>query len=68
MRLRTVNAHERGPHYNVSMKNPKMYWWRMRKKLGSPKLLCDTCKNDYHRVCLNPRRPNATECEDYEKR
>ncbi|MHB8895252.1 MAG: PHD finger domain-containing protein [Candidatus Geothermincolia bacterium] len=50
------------------MKSPKMFWWKMRKKLGSPKLLCDTCKNDYHTVCLNPRRPNATECADYEKR
>jgi hypothetical protein len=47
---------------------PKMFWWRLRKKIGSPKLLCDTCRNDYHTVCLNPRRPNATECPDYEKR
>ncbi len=54
--------------YNRIMKKPKMLWWKMRKKLGTPKMLCDTCKNDYHTVCLNPKRPNATECEDYEKR
>lgn len=53
--------------YNPVMR-PKMFWWRLRKKMGSPKLLCDTCKNDYHTVCLNPKRPNATECPDYQRR
>ena len=53
--------------YNQVMK-PKMFWWKLRKKMGSPKLLCDTCKFDYHTVCLNPRRPNATSCPDYQRR
>lgn len=43
-------------------------WLKIRKKLGAPKLLCDTCLNDYHTACTNPDRPNATECPDYEKR
>ena len=43
-------------------------WLRLRKKAGSPKLLCDTCMNDYRNACRNPKRPNATECEDYRKR
>ncbi len=46
----------------------KMYWWRLLKKAGAPKLLCDTCQYDYHTVCLNPKRPNATECSEYKKR
>lgn len=50
------------------MKKPRMYWWKLRKKMGAPVLLCDTCKYDYHTVCLDPRRPNATQCEEYRKR
>jgi hypothetical protein len=50
------------------MNRLKMFWWRMRRKAGAPKLLCDTCKLDYHTVCLNPKRPNATECPDYQGR
>jgi hypothetical protein len=50
------------------MKSVKFYWWKLRKKLGSPRLLCDTCEYDYHTACDNPRRPNATECHDYKKR
>jgi len=41
---------------------------RIRKKLGNPKLLCDTCMYDYPSACWNPRRPNATECPDYKKK
>jgi hypothetical protein len=66
--VRCVNASRLPDVYNVSMKSPKNFWWKMRKKLGAPKLLCDTCKYDYHTVCLNPQRPNATECSEYRKR
>jgi len=50
------------------MNSLKNLWYRLRKKMGDPKLLCDTCKYDYHTVCLNPKRPNATECPDYKRR
>lgn len=43
-------------------------WLKIRKKLGSPRLLCDTCLYDYPSACHNPKRPNATECGDYRKR
>lgn len=44
-----------------------MKWFRFRKKIGKPKLLCDTCKYDYDSACHNPARPNATVCPDYQK-
>jgi hypothetical protein len=44
------------------------FWLNIRKKLGNPKLLCDTCLYDYPSACWNPERPNATECPDYKKR
>jgi len=44
------------------------FWLKFRKKAGNPKLLCDTCKYDYHTACRNPKRPNATRCPDYRKR
>ena len=50
------------------MKSLKMFWWRIRKKAGTPKLLCDTCEFDYPSACHNPTRPNATACSDYKKR
>lgn len=43
-------------------------WFKIRRKLGAPKLLCDTCMYDYPSACHNPDRPNATECPDYRKR
>jgi len=54
--------------YNNLMNALTKFWLKIRKKTGSPKLLCDTCINDYHTACTNPARPNATECPDYEKR
>ncbi len=53
---------------NSDMKDIRMFWWRLRKKLGSPRLLCDTCMYDYPSACTNPKRPNATSCPDYKKR
>ncbi|MBU1669732.1 MAG: hypothetical protein KKF41_03160 [Actinobacteria bacterium] len=44
------------------------FWLKLRKKAGAPRLLCDTCKYDYGRVCLNPKRPNATVCDEYKRR
>jgi len=44
------------------------FWSRTRKKLGNPRLLCDTCMYDYPSACWNPKRPNATVCPDYRKK
>lgn len=54
--------------YNENMSRLSNFWFKIRKKAGNPKLLCDSCKYDYHNACRNPRRPNATECPEYEKR
>lgn len=32
------------------------------------RFLCDSCKYDYRDACRRPERPNATACEDYERR
>ncbi|HEY5531697.1 MAG TPA: hypothetical protein VIK22_06815 [Candidatus Anoxymicrobiaceae bacterium] len=50
------------------MKNLRLLWWNFRKKLGSPKLLCDSCDYDYPSACHNSKRPNVTVCHDYKKR
>jgi hypothetical protein len=50
------------------MNRRSRFWLNIRKKLGNPKLLCDTCLYDYPSACWNPKRPNATECPDYKKR
>jgi hypothetical protein len=50
------------------MSSVSRYWLRLRKRLGNPKLLCDTCMYDYPSACHNSKRPNATECPDYKKR
>lgn len=54
--------------YNAPMNAFAKLWLKLRKKMGTPRLLCDTCINDYHTACTNPARPNATECPDYQKR
>lgn len=43
-------------------------WLKLRKRLGAPKLLCDTCKYDYPAACKNPDRPNATVCWEYRRK
>jgi hypothetical protein len=43
-------------------------WLKLRKKMGAPRLLCDSCKFDYPGACSNPDRPNATVCPDYQRR
>lgn len=53
---------------NLHMMSLKMFWWRLRRRLGSPRLLCDTCKYDYPSACGNPDRPNATSCPEYRRR
>ncbi len=50
------------------MINLKLFWWKLRKKMGSPRLLCDSCMYDHHSACDNARRPNATACAEYRKR
>ena len=50
------------------MKSFKVFWWKLRKKLGSPRLLCDTCMYDHPSACKNSRRPNVTACAEYRKR
>ena len=50
------------------MKSFKVFWWKLRKKLGSPRLLCDTCMYDHPSACKNARRPNVTACAEYKKR
>lgn len=47
-------------------------WKRLKARLaamGAPgRFLCDSCKYDYRTACTRPQRPNATSCEDYERR
>jgi hypothetical protein len=53
----------------VRMSKKTSSWWnRFRKKMGDPKLLCDTCEYDYPSACHNSKRPNATDCPDYKRR
>jgi len=63
-----INVRQHPPDNNKDMKNFKMFWWKLRMKFGSPKLLCDTCEYDYPSACYNPKRPNATTCPDYKRR
>jgi hypothetical protein len=51
-----------------AMSSISRLWQRFRKKLGNPKLLCDTCMYDYPSACHNAKRPNATECPNYKKK
>jgi hypothetical protein len=46
----------------------KKLWLKIKRFLGMKKFLCDTCRYDYPSACLNPKRPNATECTDYQRR
>ncbi len=41
---------------------------RVKKMLGLKTILCDTCKWDWRSACHHTERPNATWCDDYEKR
>lgn len=47
-------------------------WKRLRSRVAAAtapgKFLCDSCRYDYRGVCKRPERPNATKCEDYERR
>jgi hypothetical protein len=63
-----INVEPQSPDNNRDMKNLKTLWWNFRKKLGSPKLLCDSCEYDYPSACHNSKRPNVTVCQDYKKR
>jgi len=38
-----------------------------RLLLLDDEFLCDRCKNDYGDACLAPERPNALECDRYER-
>ena len=44
-------------------------WKLLRQRLAAlvfgERILCDTCRYDYGKVCTRPERPNATRCEDY---
>ena len=50
----------------------RRHWRRMRARIAAltapGKFLCDSCKYDYRGACKRPERPNATVCEDYERR
>lgn len=54
------------------MKGLQRLWKRLRAKvaaLSAPgHFLCDSCRYDYRDACRRPQRPNATDCEDYERR
>ncbi len=41
---------------------------RAKAATAPGKFLCDSCKYDYRGACRRPERPNATLCEDYERR
>ncbi len=41
-------------------------FWR-KIMLADDEFLCDTCKYDYGDVCRRPERPNARECDDYQR-
>jgi hypothetical protein len=47
-------------------------WKRLRSRirgLAAPgHFLCDSCRYDYREACKRPERPNATVCEDYDRR
>jgi len=47
-------------------------WKRLRSRLAAAtapgRFLCDSCRYDYRGVCKRPERPNATKCDDYERR
>ena len=40
----------------------------LRKLVYGDVILCDTCKYDYGRVCTNPDRPNATDCDQFARK
>ena len=47
-------------------------WKRIRRLIRrilllDDDLLCDTCRYDYGEACRRPERPNAVDCDDYEK-
>jgi len=39
-----------------------------RRFLGGTEFLCDDCKYNYHDVCFQRDRPNATRCPDYKRK
>ena len=41
---------------------------RLKKALGKNIFLCDSCKWNWRGACRDSRRPNATWCNEYEKR
>ena len=47
-------------------------WKRMKSRAAAAtapgRFLCDSCRYDYRGACTRPERPNATKCEDYERR
>ncbi|HUW35657.1 MAG TPA: hypothetical protein VM223_28935 [Planctomycetota bacterium] len=38
---------------------------KLRKLVYGSVILCDTCKYNYRTSCVNPDRPNATDCDEY---
>ena len=46
----------------------RRWWWKLKKLAGNEAFLCDTCRFDYRNACQDPQRPNATECDRYERR
>jgi len=46
----------------------KLFWQRLRVKLGLGRILCDTCMYDYGDACRRPERPNAMVCPDFKRR
>jgi hypothetical protein len=47
-------------------------WKRLRSRLAGltapGHFLCDSCRYDYRGACKRPQRPNATVCDEYERR
>jgi len=41
---------------------------KFRRLLYGKVILCDTCKYDYGNVCINTDRPNATDCNEYQRK
>lgn len=45
------------------------YLLKLKQAIGlEPRFLCDKCAYDYDGACYNPKRPNATYCEEYKRR
>jgi len=61
MRQNKQNPPHRRPWFHAAM-------LRVKRALGMPTFLCDSCRYDWRSACHRSERPNATWCPDYRRR